>query len=119
MSRSHTFGRRGEALAASHLRSRGWRILARNWRFHHKEIDLVVEREGVVAFVEVKSRAEHALGHALTTITAAKRRDLRVAARGWIALHGRAAQVYRFDAVAVTRGRTGVRVEHVEDAWRI
>lgn len=112
-------GRWGEALAASCLRERGWRIVARNWRFHHKEIDLVAEREGTIAFVEVKTRGEGSLGHALDSITVRKRRDLATAARGWIALRGRAGESYRFDAVTVIRRGGRVRVEHVESAWRL
>lgn len=118
MARSHELGRRGERLAASHLRRCGWRILERNWRFHNKEIDLVARRGGVVAFIEVKTRAAGSLGHPLETITALKRRDLGIAARGWITLRGRPGESYRFDAVAVVHDRSGTRVEHVEDAWR-
>lgn len=119
MAASHETGRRAEAEAAAYLRRRGWRILHRNWRFHHKELDLVVAREGLVAFVEVKARAESGWGHALEAITAEKRRDLAVAARGWIAEHGRRFHSFRFDAVTVIRGPKRIRVEHVEDAWRL
>ena len=85
----------------------------------HKELDLVAERGGLVAFVEVKARAAGSWGHALHAITAAKRKDLAVAARGWIAAHGRPFHSFRFDAVVVVRGPSGTRVEHVEDAWRL
>lgn len=119
MARSHELGRRGERLAASHLQRCGWRIIDRNWRFHNKEIDLVARRGSVVAFVEVKTRGARALSHPLGTITAAKRRDLAIAARGWITLRGRPGESYRFDAVAVIQDRRGMRVEHVEDAWQL
>ncbi len=118
MARAHDLGRRGEELAAAYLRSRGWRILDRNWRFHHKELDLVAERAGVIAFVEVKARTGTG-AHPLEAITAAKRRELGVAARGWIARRGRAGASYRFDAVTVTRRAGRVRLEHVPDAWRL
>jgi putative endonuclease len=115
----HELGRWAESVAAAHLRRQGWRVLHRNWRFHHKELDLVVERGGLVAFVEVKARGAGSWGHALHAITAAKRRDLAVAARGWIAEHGRQFHSFRFDAVVVVRTPSGTRVEHVEDAWRL
>lgn len=119
MTRIHRRGRRGEAVAAAYLERAGWRILNRNWRFHHKELDLVAERGGLVAFVEVKTRAETGWGHPLESITAAKRRDLATAARGWIAAHGAPYDAFRFDAVYVVTGPAGTRVEHVEDAWRL
>ena len=112
-------GRHGEDLAAGFLRRDGWSILARNWRFHHKEIDLVAEKGGVVAFVEVKARSAGGLGHPLDALTHRKRRDLATAARGWIARHGRPGCDYRFDAVWVVRDGTRVSVRHVEDAWRL
>jgi putative endonuclease len=118
MTGSHAFGRWAEDRVARYLTCRGWRILARNWRFRHKELDLVAERDGTVAFVEVKARREPGLGHPLETITPAKRRELAVAARAWIARHGRRGQTYRFDAAVVVWGAGGPRIEHVEDAWR-
>ncbi len=119
MARSHELGRRGEDLAAALLRREGWSILHRNWRFRHKEIDLVAERAGTVAFVEVKARAGGGFGHPLHAVTASKRRDLAAAARVWVARHGQGGQSYRFDAVWVLRENGVTHVEHVQDAWRL
>jgi putative endonuclease len=119
MTRSQRFGRRAEDLMAAHLQSRGWRILDRNWRFHHKEIDIVAERDDVVAFVEVKARRAGGWGHPLDAITAAKQHELNVAARGWIAARGRRGERYRFDAAVVVRDGDRVTLEHFEDAWRL
>jgi putative endonuclease len=113
-------GARGEALAAARLEQAGWRILARNWRFGHREIDLIVERDGIVAFVEVKTRAGPAFGHPAEAITARKRRDLARAAQAWVLRNGRPEWVYRFDAIAVWWPPQGPpRLEHIEDAWRL
>lgn len=119
MTRSHRFGQRAESLAAAHLARRGWRILARNWRFHHKEVDIVAERDGVVAFVEVKARSAGGWGSPYEAISAGKRRELARAARAWVAAHGRAGEMYRFDAIIVVLDRRGTVLEHVEDAWRL
>lgn len=120
MADSHDFGRWGEDLAARHLAAHGWTILQRNWRLGHKEIDLVAGRRGIVAFVEVKSRSGAAFGHPLEAITRAKRREIERVARAWVARHGRADAVYRFDAIAVVRDGAGPpRIEHLEDAWRL
>ncbi len=120
MALSHEFGRLGEDLAARHLAAHGWTIVQRNFRLGHKEVDLVVRRRGVVAFVEVKSRSGAGFGHPLDAITPAKRREIERVARVWIARHGREGEIYRFDAVAVIRGGgEPPRVEHVEDAWRL
>ena len=49
-------GRRGETLAAWYLRCKGWRVLAQRVKTPRGEIDLVVRRGRVLAFVEVKWR---------------------------------------------------------------
>jgi putative endonuclease len=49
-------GRRAESFAATWLRLKGWRILAKRVRTPAGEIDIVARRPGIVAFVEVKSR---------------------------------------------------------------
>lgn len=59
-------GRGAEEIAAAALRSDGWSVLARRMRTAAGEIDMVAERQGMVAFVEVKARptlsqAAHAL----------------------------------------------------------
>lgn len=111
-------GRRGEAIAATHLQSRGWRVLARNYRAGPKEIDLVVSRGRVVAFVEVKTRTTSSGGTPLEPIGRLKRRTVVAAARRWIHEHGRAGTTYRFDAVGVAIRGEEVEIEHIPDAWR-
>lgn len=64
--RAERRGRRGERLAALYLRMTGWRILAQRVRTPRGEIDLVARRGRMVAFVEVKWRANEAeLDHAI------------------------------------------------------
>ncbi len=120
-------GREGEALAARYLEARGWRVLDRNWRDGPRELDLVAQRDGVLAFVEVKTRGEGSWGHPLDALTRRKRREVERAARAWLRREPeipRAAGVgppvqIRFDAVVVRLEATGEPgVLHVPDAWR-
>jgi len=113
-------GDRGEAIAALHLERSGWTILDRNFRLGRKEIDLVASRDGVVAFVEVKTRSGEGFGHPLEAVTPRKRGAIEAVASAWIARHGRPEHTYRFDAVSILfRPGRPPSVEHVEDAWRI
>ena len=88
MARIHDRGRRGEAIAARHLEAAGWEVLDRNWRAGHAELDLVVRRGDLVAFVEVKTRARGGRADPLEGITAAKRGEVERAARRWILERG-------------------------------
>ncbi len=119
MATSHELGRTSESLAADYLVARGYSILERNYRVGHKEIDLIAQRDCVVAFIEVKARAGARFGHPLEAITWSKRREISYVARVWIAAHGRADLVYRFDAVAVLWADREPVIEHVPDAWRL
>jgi putative endonuclease len=120
MARSHEFGRSCEDLAARYLEENGWRIVARNYRFGHREIDIVAVRRDVVAFLEVKGRRSARFGHPLEAITWVKRREIEAVARHWIVRHGQVGDLYRFDAIAVLEGDpAGPRIEHVQDAWRL
>ena len=117
---THDVGRGFEDLVASHLSRAGWTILDRNVRFGRREIDLVIRRDRVVAFVEVKGRRGAGYGHPLHAITWKKRREIAAVALWWIQRFGEPGFVYRFDAVSVMRSSDGrVSLEHVEDAWRL
>jgi putative endonuclease len=117
--RSHHLGHRSEQIACDYLSARGWRILERNYRAGHKEIDIIARRANTIAFVEVKARAVHECGHPLDAITWSKRRDIGHVARSWLQTNRSAELEYRFDAIAIRWHGSSHLVEHVEDAWRI
>ena len=97
-------GREGEAAAARLLRDRGYKILARNYRCRHGEIDIVAFEGGEYVFVEVKTRLSDEKGSALDAVTEAKQRKLARVAEQYIAERGLDDRPCRFDVVAVTPG---------------
>jgi putative endonuclease len=107
-----------EAVAASWLESRGWRVAARNWRSAPHEIDIVVRRGRTVAFVEVRFRRASALAPA-EALPRRKLLSMVASARAWIAAHGRSGEAYRLDVIAVTPAGPGrLRLCHYPSAWR-
>ncbi len=121
MSRSsQDLGTRSESLAAQFLTRLGFTLLARNYRFGHREIDIIARHHATIAFTEVKARAGTGFGHPLEAITLLKRREIEIVARRWIYYEGKPEYVYRFDAIAIFWPRDGPgRLEHYEDAWRL
>lgn len=110
-------GRRGEDLAVRFLCSRGWRIVGRNVRSREGEIDVVASRDGVIAFVEVKTRRTETFGTPAEAVTARKRARIRMLAGRFLSELGEHAPEVRFDVVEVVPGRKGVVVRHIEGAF--
>ncbi len=114
---THRVGRRYEERVANELEARGWSIVDRNVRFGHREIDLIIRRDDIVAFVEVKARRSGRCGHPLDSITRKKRREVERVAQWWVTRFGGFGDYYRFDAVSVVVDRLETRIEHIEGAW--
>lgn len=113
-----TLGRSGEDAALAWYLSRGFRPVARNWRCRLGEIDLVVRRGGLLAFVEVKTRSGAALGGGYEAVGRRKQQKLRQLAEAFIAGELGAGTRYRFDVASVMPGREGAPSVHVfEDAF--
>lgn len=112
-------GRWGEHVAADFLVRAGYRILGRRVRpDRHDEIDLVVRKDDVLAFVEVKTRATETFGRPLAAVNAAKRKALNRAAVRYLQQLKFPKMFYRFDTVEVigTEGAEPV-VRHIENAF--
>ena len=105
MAAKDELGRRGERLAEQHLEARGYRLIERNWRCRHGEIDLVMRGGDVIAFVEVKTRTSTAFGHPLEAITPVKLARLRRLAGLWRDAHPAERGRSRIDAVSVLAPR--------------
>ncbi len=116
---TQAFGELGERIAERWLARQGWRVVHRRYRFGHRDIDLVVERDGVVAFVEVKARSGERFGDPIEAVNWRKRIDLERSALSWISRHGRSDESYRFDVVGILMQGRRVRVRHVENAFSI
>jgi putative endonuclease len=110
-------GELGERIAERWLRARGWRVMQRRFRSGHRDIDLVVERDGVVAFVEVKARRGAEFGGPLAAVNWRKQKELGRSARVWVDRHGRAMEAYRFDVIGVLVAGSRVRIRHVPNAF--
>jgi putative endonuclease len=108
-------GRFGEDLAHRHLRSRGFIVVARNWRPPQGggEIDIVSREGDWLVFVEVKTRTSSEFGAPEREIDLEKIRYLRRAARDYIRRANADSTKVRFDVITVT-GRT---IEHLRDAF--
>jgi putative endonuclease len=96
-------GQRAEARVAELLEAEGWSVLARNWRGAGGELDLVVLRDGVLRFVEVKARsARDGSDSGVESVGRGKQRRLTAAGRAWLAEHGPPQREVAFLVAVVT-----------------
>ena len=110
----------GEGQAADRLRRDGWKILGRRVRPNRRdELDIIAARDGVLAFVEVKTRTDERVARPGASVNAAKRHALNRAARAYLRQAGFPERIYRFDIVEVVGRPDGTRPEirHHEDAF--
>lgn len=114
----HALGRLGEERARAWLVERGWNIEANNYRFGRREVDLVVRRDNLLVFVEVKTRGGSGYGTPAEAVTRLKRREIEIVAREYLCRRCLRDVDVRFDVVEVTVVGREVRIEHIEDAWR-
>ena len=112
-------GRWGEKCGERFLKRKGFKTLARNFSCRTGELDLVmVDPEGVIAFVEVKTRARERFVPAEAVITAPKRRRIGRAARFFLARHDIQDRIFRFDVITIVVGNCGSpEIRHYEGAF--
>jgi putative endonuclease len=110
-------GSRGEDVAEDVYRRRGYRVVARNWRCRLGELDLVVERGGVLVFCEVKSRRQSVFGGGFEAVTWRKRAKLRAVAEAFLQATGSRPQAIRFDVASVAVRGPRSTIELFEDAF--
>jgi putative endonuclease len=112
-------GRQGEDLAADHLQHMGYKILERNYRTRHAEIDLIAKHRGALVFVEVKSRRSLRFGDPKWTITPAKRRKISMAALTYLKLHNAMNCRARFDVVTLQQRDGNLHIEVIDNAFEL
>jgi putative endonuclease len=116
-------GTSGEELAYFHLRTIGYTIVARNFRSPRRkgEIDLIGWNDGVLCFIEVKTRSTPQLAPAEVAVDQEKRRELRYVAREYLRrVHSKDGEpAYRFDVVSVYLHASPPRFELTKAAFGI
>ncbi|MBI3647324.1 MAG: YraN family protein [Actinobacteria bacterium] len=118
MDQRGAIGAAGEDAAARLYESRGFRILARNWRCRLGELDLVLARGDLLVVCEVKTRRGASFGGGYEAVTPRKRAKVRALAEVFLLASGARPGSVRFDVASVD-ARSGSRaaVELFEDAF--
>ena len=110
-------GRFGENRAVDYLRQvKKFRIICRNWKYRHGEIDLVAWDDEVLVFIEVRTRRKDALVSGFHSVGHHKKKVLRRTCKAYMNGLRRPPEYFRFDIVEVNYGkRKDFSVNHFEN----
>lgn len=103
-------GKYGEDRAGELLESKGYRIIARNWRCRCGELDLVARRGYEIVFCEVKTRTSMKYGTPAEAVTSAKKHHIRQAAMCYMKKYGLERLSWRCDVIEIY-------INHIENAF--
>lgn len=119
MAEHNDLGKWGEDVAADYLIRKGYTVKERDWRYNHRDLDLVVLSPDMttLVIVEVKTRRGEGPLEPQQAVDRRKIRNLACAANDYVRLFDIEMEV-RFDIVTVTGiSRKTARVEHIEHAF--
>lgn len=117
MAKHNETGTNGEKIAENFLQTKGYTILHRNWKHQKKEVDLVAEHDGLLVFVEVKTRSAAYFGYPEDAVGPAKQDYLKTAAEEFLYCHPQYQRI-RFDIISIiTQKDTIKEIVHFEDAF--
>ena len=108
-------GQQGEARALVYLQEKGYTLVQQNFRYRRAEIDLIVQKDRLLVFVEVKARQNADFGFPETFVSA-QQTSLIVEAADHYVREQNWPGLIRFDIVAITL-EPDVAIEHFEDAF--
>ena len=112
---NHEWGQEAEQIASEYLLKEGYTIRERNWRMGKYEIDLILEKDNTIIFVEVKARR----GDNIAPVDAVDLRKQQRTVRAGDAYLRMLPMMYsyRFDIVAITGTSECYTLEHLEEAF--
>ena len=95
------FGHSGEDLAAQWLTQTGFFVLQRNWRHGRYEVDIIAGKQGILHFIEVKSRRSTRYGYPEQSVSQKKLCNIMQGASGWLQRWPAFRRV-QYDVLAIT-----------------
>lgn len=110
-------GIRGESMAVNYLQKQGYKILQRNFRCRHGEIDIICSREHTIIFVEVKTRISTNFGTPEESITRTKQHHIHKAALAYLETCNQPFPEIRFDVIGILCDDGQYHINHLPAAF--
>jgi putative endonuclease len=110
-------GKKGEEIAKHYLKDKGYKILAKNWFWDHREIDIIARQADEIVIVEVKTREGDYFEEPWEAVSTRKIRNIVEAAEAWL-LQEKVDLETRFDVISIIFSKDGnYELTHFENAF--
>jgi putative endonuclease len=109
-------GPEGEDVAVQHLKTKGYRIIYRNYKTPIGEADIVAANKDITVFIEVKTRSSERFGEPFEAVNHRKREKLKKIALFYQKHEDNRAAI-RFDVISIKRKNGNYIIEHIEEAF--
>lgn len=116
MNHNITLGKKGEELALEYLIREGYKVIETNWRYRHKEIDIIAEFDNVLAIIEVKTRSNEKYGTPEEAVSETKQQFLIDAAEKYLDQKNIDLEI-RFDIISIIKQNNVFNISHIKDAF--
>lgn len=117
MAAHNDLGHWGEEKAAEYLERKGYRVVERNWRMGHRDLDIVALDDSTLVFAEVKTRRNDFFMEPEQAVDRKKIRSLTIAANAFVKSHHLSLPI-RFDIITVIGTNSDdFNINHIEDAF--
>lgn len=113
----NTYGKVGEIIANNYLQTKGYKIIAKNYKNQLGEIDLIAKDGDYLVFVEVKARLSNAFGSPLEAVNLHKQNKIRQVATSYLKQHKKLETNCRFDVISIVGQIDDYEITHIENAF--
>jgi len=119
MAAHNDLGRRGEDIASEYLERKGFRIIERDWRAGHRDLDIIAIDSDMLVIIEVRTRRNNVFIEPELTVDKKKMRSLSLAANAYVKTHRLDEDMpVRFDIVTVLcPDGNGCEINHIENVF--
>jgi len=100
-----------------YLKEKGFEILSTNYRYGHKEIDIIAKDRNNIVFVEVKTGKSKSFGPPQGWVDLKKQKKLAQVATAFLQKHQFPGYDFRFDVIAIDTSSGKEIVEHIQNAF--
>lgn len=116
MGKHNEFGKEGERIATEFLVKNGYEIRYQNYRYLKSEIDIIAQKENILAVVEVRARSNDQIIPIADTISPKKIKLLVMGADHYVTTNKLDVEV-RFDIITILKNKKIFKIEHLKSAF--